>query len=129
MLHIVLSLVLVLLSTVSAGAAGDKCWPSGASVYTLNSVATTPGTDGVDVRGYDQFLTLNFIKSAGTISTTVEVKLDGGDWVALSGGPLTANFHGALNPDGIVIHRVRLNTGTCTGCTASAKVCSRPNAE
>lgn len=122
-------LVLLMLGIASSVWAADKCWPQGGGTYTLNSVNYTPDANGIDVRGYDQYLTANFIKSAGTISTQVEVKLDSGDWVALSGGPLSANFHGSLNPSQAVIQRVRFNTGTCTGCTASLKVCGRPNAQ
>lgn len=123
-------LVLFLLPTpLHAQQKVEKCWPTGTTTYSLSSVNTTPGPLGVDVRGYAKHLTLNLILTSGTISTAVEVKTQAGGWVALAGGPLGNNFHGALNPDHIVIDFLRLNTGTCTACVAAAQLCSYPDEE
>jgi hypothetical protein len=123
-------LFLLLLCVPASAHAGDKCWPSANTAYTLSSVNMTPSAAGIDVRGFDEFLTLNFVKTAGTtINTAVEMKTEAGNWVPASGGPLTGSFHGSINPDHIVIHAVRLNTSTCTGgCSATVQLCSRPNA-
>lgn len=121
-----LALVGVLLSAPAWAA--DKCWPQGGSVYVLSSLNYTPDVNGIDVRGFDQYLSANFIKTAGTINTTVQVKLDGGDWVDAA-GVLSSNFHGALNPYQHIINRVRFQTTVCTGCSATLKVCGRANSQ
>ena len=67
-------LVLLMLGIASSVWAADKCWPQGGGTYTLNYVNYTPDANGIDVRGYDQYLTANFLKTAGTSPTPVNEK-------------------------------------------------------
>lgn len=120
--------VLAILLVATSAQAADRCWPLDGLTYTLNSNNYTPGDDGIDVRGFEQYLTAQIVKTAGTMNITVEVKYDGAaEWKELAGGPITDDFFGGVNPDQLVIHRVRFKTASCSGCTASLRVCGRSN--
>lgn len=87
--------------------------------YSFAATGNVPADAGVVVSAVDGLMTAEVDVTAGTVAATLERSV-GTTWVAV--GSYTGD--GALDFTGPK-DKLRLNVGTCTGCTGTFRVCGR----
>lgn len=106
----------VLIIAAPVGAADRSC----VGPYSFAATGNVPTDAGALTLDLDGLMTAEVDVTAGTVAATLERSV-GTTWVAV--GSFTGD--GALDFTGPK-DRLRLNVGTCTGCTGTFKVCGRP---
>ena len=107
--------LLVLLCAAPALAADRDC----VGPYDFSATGNVPADAGIRVSDIDGLLTAEVDVTAGTVAATLERSV-GTAWVSQG----TFSDDGALDFDGPK-EFLRLNVGTCTGCTGTFRVCGR----
>ena len=113
--RVVLPVALLLCLTGSAFAEQPKCL----GPYTLNSNNYAPDTTGDDVEAWTGDFSVNLGITSGTLTVTVEAKLNNGTFASLGQMTTTAitQFHGPL-------HRLRFLVTNCSSCNATITACA-----
>jgi hypothetical protein len=111
----VLPVLLILLALAAPAWASPKCL----GPYTLTSNNYAPDQAGDDVRDWWGDFTVNLVVTSGTLSVSVEAKLDGADFASLGSMSTTsiAQFHGPL-------HRLHFLVSSCSSCNATIIACA-----
>jgi hypothetical protein len=112
----VLLFLLALVATPAPAWASPKCL----GPYTLTSNNNyAPDQAGDDVRDWWGDFTVNLVVTSGTVTLSVEAKLDGGEFASLGTMSTTsiAQFHGPP-------HRLHFFTTACSSCNATVIACA-----